>query len=92
MAKPPPLTRVWAEEMAIAALTFVAGDPERLNRFLILTGLDLGQLRASAAEPSFLGGVLDYLSTDEALLVAFATDAGIDPALVDRARLLLADS
>jgi hypothetical protein len=91
MAKPPPLTRVWAEEMAIAALTFVAGDPERLNRFVTLTGLDVGQLRASAAEPGFLGGVLDYLSTDEALLVAFATDAGIDPALVDRARLLLAD-
>jgi hypothetical protein len=92
MAKPTQLTREQAEETAIAALTFIAGDPERLSRFVTLTGLDVRQLRQSAAEPGFLAGVLDYLSTDEALVVAFATDAGIDPALVERARLMLADS
>jgi hypothetical protein len=78
--------------MAITALTFIAQDSDRLGRFLALSGLDPGNLRQAAADPAFLTGVLDYLSSDEALLVAFATDVGIDPAAVEAARHLLSDS
>jgi hypothetical protein len=72
--------------MAIQALTFIAEEPERLDRFLAMTGLEAGQIRTAAREPGFLAGVLEHMLGDESLLIAFATSAGIDPAAVGRAR------
>ena len=80
-----------ATEIAIAALTFLAGETERLERFLALTGLGPQSLRAAAREPSFLLGVLDHVASDEALLLAFANENGIDPEDVGRARDALAE-
>jgi hypothetical protein len=80
-----------ATELAIAALTFLASDTERLERFLALTGLGPQSLRAAAREPSFLLGVLDHVASDESLLLAFANENGIDPEDVGRARDALAD-
>ncbi len=61
-----------AAELAIAALTFIAQEPERLGRFLALSGIGPESLREAAREPDFLLGVLDYVVADEALLVEFA--------------------
>jgi hypothetical protein len=91
MAKPAKLTRALAEDMAVAALTFIAQDGERLGRFLALSGLEAGNLREAAAEPGFLVGVLDYLSSDEALLLAFAANFQIDPTTITTAQRLLSD-
>jgi uncharacterized protein DUF3572 len=91
MAKPAKLTRALAEDMAVAALTFIAQDGERLGRFLTLSGLEPGNLREAAAEPSFLVGVLDYLSGDEALLLAFTANFQIDPTAIAAAQRLLSD-
>ena len=79
-----------AEALAIQALTFIAGDGERLGRFLAVTGIGPAEIRAAAREPGFLGGVLDYVLSDERLMTAFIADAGLDPADVDRGRALLA--
>ena len=84
-------SRGTAEALAIAALTFIAEEPERLGRFLALSGIGPESLRAAAREPGFLLGVLDYLTNDESLLIAFSTDRGIDPGEIGRARDLLAD-
>ena len=75
-----------ATELAVAALSFLAAEPERLERFLALTGLGPQSLRAAAREPSFLVGVLDHVASDEALLLAFAQENEIDPEDVVRAR------
>ena|SRR5579864_6141620 len=83
--------REGAIELAIAALTFLAADAERLGRFLALTGIAPASLRAAAREPGFLLGVLDHLAADEDLLVAFAQERGIDPPDVLQARDALAD-
>ena len=91
MARPTKLTRALAEDMAVAALTFIAQDGERLGRFLALSGLEAGNLREAAAEPGFLVGVLDYLSGDEALLLAFAANFQIDPTAIGAAQRLLSD-
>jgi hypothetical protein len=91
MAKPAKLTRALAEDMAVAALTFIAQDGERLGRFLTLSGLEPGRLREAAAEPSFLVGVLDYLSGDEALLLAFAANFQIEPTAIATAQRLLSE-
>ncbi len=79
-----------ATELAIAAVTFLAGETERLERFLALTGLGPQSLRAAAREPGFLLGVLDHVASDETLLLAFANENGIDPQDVERARAALA--
>ena len=79
-----------AEALAIAALTFIAQDPDRLGRFLAVTGIGPESLRAAAREPGFLLGLLDHVSGDETLLLAFAADRGIDPSAVGAARGKLA--
>ena len=85
----PAATREAAETIAAQALSFLAGEPERLTRFLAESGLDVARLRAAAQEPGFLAGVLDHLASDESLLIAFASEAGMTPADVDRARITL---
>ena len=53
--------------LAIQALTFIAEEPERLNRFLEMTGLSLGEIRAAAGAPGFLAGILEHMVGDESL-------------------------
>ena len=90
MKQAQPLTQERAEALAIQALTFIAGDAERLGRFLAVTGIGPAEIRAAAGEPGFLAGVLDYMAADEALIGAFANEAGLDPADVGKARTVLA--
>jgi hypothetical protein len=78
-----------ARSLAVGALAFIAADSDRLSRFLSLTGLGPDNLRTAAADPAFLGSVLDYLVTDEGLLVEFAADAGLKPEAVARAHAAL---
>jgi hypothetical protein len=78
-----------ARSLAVSALAFIAADSDRLNRFLSLTGLGPDNLRTAAADPAFLGSVLDYLVGDEALLLEFAADAGLKPEAVARAHAAL---
>jgi hypothetical protein len=80
------LTAELAAEIAISVLNFLASDSERLERFLSLSGLGPHNLRKAAAEPTFLGAVLDYVAGDEALLLEFAESAGLDPSRVAAAR------
>lgn len=87
-----PGNRDQAEMTAISALAFLAGRPEDLGRFLALSGIDPTALRRIAGEPEFLAGVLDFLIGDDALLVAFAADAGIPPERVAATRRHFGDT
>jgi hypothetical protein len=89
MQKRAPPTRETAEMLAIAALAFIAEEPERLNGFLSVTGIPLEGIREAASQPGFLGGVLEHMLGDETLLLAFADSAGIDPDGIARARSAL---
>jgi hypothetical protein len=75
-----------AETVAIQALGWIAGDEDRLARFMALAGLSVGELRARATEPEFLGGVVDFVLNDEALLLAFAQDCELKPEALLRLR------
>jgi len=79
-----------ARELAIVALGFIARDTEELSRFLALTGIDPGAIRAAAEEPGFLAGVLAYISGNERTLLAFATHASVAPEEIEKARRVLA--
>jgi hypothetical protein len=81
--------RETAEMLAIQALAFIAEEPERLNLFLVSTGIDAAEIRTASREPGFLAGVLEHMLADESLLIAFADSAGIDPAALARARSVL---
>jgi len=71
--------------MAVAALNFLASDRERFERFLALTGLGPESLRAAARDPNFLVGVIEHVTADESLLLAFAGELALDPQEVERA-------
>jgi hypothetical protein len=79
------MTKEAAEGLAIQALSFIAGDGERLGRFLAATGIGPAEIRAASGEPGFLIGVLDHLAGDQRLLAAFAAETGRDPADIGKA-------
>jgi hypothetical protein len=89
MPKSGGISRELAENLAISALGFLAQDAERLSRFLDLVGISPDMIRAAAADPAFLSGVLDHVAGDEALLRAVADHAGVSPETVERAHLAL---
>lgn len=78
-----------AEELAVAALGRIVSDPDRLGRFLALTGLDPGAIRSAAAMPGFLPAVLGHVGDDENLLIAIASEISTTPdAMMEASRLL----
>ena len=89
MAKAGPINRESAENLAISALAFLAGDPERLGRFLSLTGIGPDAIRKAAADPTFLAGVLDHVVSDEPLLLGVAEHIGVPPQTVEAAHSVL---
>jgi hypothetical protein len=78
-----------AEEIAAAALGFIAADPELLSRFLALTGIEPSAIRAAAREPGFLAGVLNFIAAHEPTLLAFAAHATVNPEAVLKAMRVL---
>ena len=68
-----------AETLALKALGFLAESPERLSRFLDVSGTNVAVLRQSVEEPEFLAAVLDFLLADEPLLTAFCQSESLDP-------------
>ena len=83
--------RELAEIVAIQALSFVAGDPERLGVFLAETGIGPETLRSAAADPRFLAGVLDFVLRDDATVKAFAAASELDPTTIAAAREVLVE-
>lgn len=86
MKKPARIARENAEMLAVQALSFLAEEPERLGIFLSLTGIGPEAVREAAGAPGFLAGVLEHILDNETLLLAFADNAGVDPADIIRAR------
>ena len=91
MKKPVHNPREVAEIVAIQALTFVAGDPERLGLFLAESGLGPETLRTAAANPQFLAHVLDFVMRDDATVKAFAAASELHPTNIAAAREVLGD-
>ncbi len=58
-----------AKVVALRALAYLAGDPEALQRFCDLSGVDGADLRRRANEPAMLAGVLDFFLGNEAQLL-----------------------
>ncbi|MTI16386.1 DUF3572 family protein [Rhodobacteraceae bacterium RKSG542] len=88
---PATLTKEAAEEIAIKALSYLAGEPEQLGRFLSLAGIGPQDIRSAAQQPEFLAGLLSFYMSDEQLLLAFTETAGVRPTMIAAARFALDD-
>jgi hypothetical protein len=91
LKKPVQNPREVAEIVAVQALGFIAGDPERLGLFLAETGIGPETLRTAAADPKFLGAVLDFVMRDDTTVKAFAEASQLHPTNIAAARQVLAD-
>lgn len=67
----------YAETIGLQALDWLAGNEELLPVFLGATGATEADLRAGALDPAFLGSVLDFLTMDDAWVIAFCESAGL---------------
>jgi hypothetical protein len=91
LAKSASMTNETAAFVGISALSFLAQDRGRLERFLSLTGLSPERLMREAAVTETLIAVLDYLLADESLLLTFAASAGVRPDDIAPARSALSE-
>jgi hypothetical protein len=73
------MDREAAEALAAQGLAFLAGEPSRLNGFLLASGLSPADLRARAGTPEMLLAVLEHLAGDESLLLVFAEARKVAP-------------
>lgn len=78
-----------AEILALEVLAWIAGDEDRLAALMSASGAGLDALRGQAADPEFLGFVLDFVTAGDDALLAFCADAGRRPAELLAARAAL---
>ncbi len=81
-----------AETIALQALVHLTQSPDDLGRFLASSGLGPTELKARAHEPELLSAVLDFMLTNEALLVTFCEADSMRAKDVHLARHLLGGS
>lgn len=78
-----------ARQVALGALAYLAGDPERIGPFLAESGLSPADLRGAVGSAVFHVALLDHLINHQELLIAYAGEAEIDPGHVVAAREIL---
>lgn len=66
-----------AETLALQALAWLAGNDELLPVFMGASGASVDDLRARAGEPAFLASVLEFLTMDDAWVMAFCESQGL---------------
>lgn len=82
------MTPETAETIALQALGWLAGNDELLPVFLGASGASEADLRTGATDPAFLGALLDFLTMDDAWVIAFCDAVGLayeDPLMARRA-------
>jgi hypothetical protein len=77
-----------AEALALAAMAATLSDERRAQRFLDLTGLDVGELRerALAGDRGLLAATIAFLESHEPDLIDVADAIGSTPARMVAAR------
>ncbi len=81
--------RQMAETIALQALGWLAGDPENLNAFLALSGLSPADLMAQAGDARMLGAVMDFVLSEDRLVIGFCDSAALAYSVPQAARAAL---
>ena len=80
-----------AETLALQALAWILTDDGRAERFVALTGISPGDLRARAGDPAVLDAVLGFLEGHEPDLFACAKYLDCAPIQLVAARARLGE-
>lgn len=72
------LSRDAAETIALQALGWLVGNDELMPVFLGATGASVEDLRAQANDAAFQASVLEFLTMEDAWVVAFCDAVGED--------------
>lgn len=78
-----------AEIIGLQALSWLVAEEDLLPVFLGSTGASEADMRASANDPAFLGGVLDFILMDDAWVIACAQAISVAPERLQEARVSL---
>ena len=92
MRKSAQTPREVAEIVAVQALSFIAGEPDRLGAFLAESGIGPDTLRSAASDPRFLANVLGFIMRDDATVKAFASASRLHPTNIAAAHQVLSDA
>jgi len=76
--------------LVAGALGLLAEDDERLERFFALTGLTPQTLRQATTGPGFASALLDYIVTEDDLVLALAARLKVAPQEIAAAQSALA--
>jgi len=82
--------RAAAENLAVAALSYIVADEELLHRFFAETGLDPGSLREASKSLNFYGFILEFICANDETVLGLAAQENIRPEKVVSAGQLLA--
>ena len=66
-----------AQIIALQALAWLVGNDDLCPTFLGATGGSVDDLRTRAADPAFQGAVLDFITMDDAWVIAFCDASSI---------------
>ncbi|MEX0282147.1 MAG: DUF3572 domain-containing protein [Arenibacterium sp.] len=78
-----------AETIALNALNWLVSNEELLGVFMGSTGAGADDLLTGAANPEFLGSVLDFLLLDDAWVIEFCNSCDIEYSQLIPARAAL---
>lgn len=66
-----------AQIIALQALAWLVGNDDLCPTFLGATGGSVDDLRDRAADPAFQGAVLEFITMDDAWVIAFCDTIGL---------------
>lgn len=65
--------------LAEACLSYLAENPEELLGFMQYAGLDPATLRGAVGTPAMERGLIDYVASNEPILLALCANTGMTP-------------
>ena len=83
------MTKDNAETFALNALAWIMGQDDMVGVFLGSTGASIDDLKNNAANPEFLGAVLDFVLMDDVWVIKLSQDMGTPADHVMQARAVL---
>jgi hypothetical protein len=86
---PNPMSPQRAEILALEALSWLAAEPDALQKFQASSGVSGAELRAAAGSPELAVALFDFLLVNEPFLLAFCESSGSNAQSLHRARHLL---
>lgn len=84
-----PMSAAQAEVIALQALGWLVGNEDLCPVFLGATGGTEADLRARATDPQFQAAVLEFVTMDDAWIIAFCESVGLDFEMPLQARYAL---